>query len=265
MGADDSVVTAQQAYRADGCCTVERVVDLDVVPKAVEVMDCVIGGEYPTGVTPLCVDQYDDDDPTHLARIDQPQMADHRITELVVQSRIGEVAAQITGADLIQVWAMQLIRKPSIHDAARITSNVGWHQDDDYWHAWWDGEVFTCWLALSDVTEDAGPVRFVVGSHRWGFLDSGDFFSPDLAASPTRTKVPPGETWVERTAVGPAGGASFHDRLTLHGSGPNTSGRFRRSYAVHLCTDRATMLPGIRSIYREQITDPAMSPVLFAR
>jgi ectoine hydroxylase-related dioxygenase (phytanoyl-CoA dioxygenase family) len=255
-----------EQYAADGFCIAPPLVDAAELPAACAVMDSLISGDYPTGVAPLAVDREPgDDDPTRLDRIDQPQMADHRVTDLIVGSRIGELAAAITGADLVQVWAMQLIRKPSIADPSRITANVGWHQDDDYWHRWWDGEVFTCWLALSDVTDDAGPVRFVVGSHRWGFLDSGDFFSPDLASSPTRTKVPAGEAWVERPAVVAAGGASFHDRLTLHGSGPNTSGRHRRSYAVHLRTDRSTMLPGIRSIYRDQITDPVMSPVLFAR
>lgn len=249
-------------YEDDGFITVDRVLEPSEIGPACEVMDAVVAGEYATGVEPLCVDRHGDGDPRHLARIDQPQMADHRITDLVRRSGIGEAAAALTGADMVQVWAMQLIRKPST-DAP--VANVGWHQDEDYWTGWWDGEVFTCWLALSDVTAEAGPVTFVKGSHRWGFLGGGNFFLTDLDGSESRAKVPEGERWEEAPAVLPAGGCSFHHRLTLHGSGPNTSGSFRRSYAVHLRTERATMLPGLRDVYQEHITDPAMSPVLFER
>jgi ectoine hydroxylase-related dioxygenase (phytanoyl-CoA dioxygenase family) len=260
--AADEARRAKEHFDAEGFCVAAQLLEPSVIPGACDVMDSVIAGEYPTGVEPLCVDRHPDGDPAHLARIDQPQMADLRITELVVQSGIGEFVAAMTGADLVQVWAMQLIRKPS---TSTITANVGWHQDEDYWTGWWEGEVFTCWLALSDVTIEAGPVRFVRGSHHWGFLGGGNFFLPDLEASTSHQRVPAGATWEEAPAVIPAGGASFHHRLTLHGSGPNTSGSHRRSYAVHLRTDRARMLPGLRDIYQEHITDPTMSPVLFER
>jgi ectoine hydroxylase-related dioxygenase (phytanoyl-CoA dioxygenase family) len=147
--------------------------------------------------------------------------------------------------------------------ASSTVANVGWHQDEDYWQGWWDGEVFTCWLALTDVDDDCGPVRFVRGSHRWGFLGAGNFFIPDLDASAERERVPAGQDWVEEAAVMPAGAASFHHRLTIHGSGPNTSGRPRRSYAVHLRTDRATPRPGLRDVYQDALDDPALSPVLY--
>jgi ectoine hydroxylase-related dioxygenase (phytanoyl-CoA dioxygenase family) len=238
------------------------VLDPAELPSANAVMDRLLAGDYATGTAPFHIDSEHAQDPTRLARMDQPQMADHAITDMVRRSRIGEWAAAITGADMVQVWAMQLIHKPP-NPAG--TANVGWHQDDDYWHTWWKGEVFTCWLALTDVTADAGPVRFVRRSHTWGFLNSGNFFIPDLDASAERAHVPAGETWEEEPAVLPPGTASFHNRLTIHGSGPNTSAGRRRSYAVHLRTDRAEMLEGLRDVYREQLSDPALSPVIFER
>jgi ectoine hydroxylase-related dioxygenase (phytanoyl-CoA dioxygenase family) len=46
---------------------------------------------------------------------------------------------------------------------------VGWHQDWQYWRYWEDdSELFTAWIAISDVQEDLGPVSFLVGSHQWG-------------------------------------------------------------------------------------------------
>ena len=41
-------------------------------------------------------------------------------------------------------------------------------------------ELFTAWVALSDVTAEAGPMRFVRGSHGWGLLDDGGFYRQDL-------------------------------------------------------------------------------------
>ena len=230
------------------------VLDPSALPAANDTMDRLLAGRYATGVAPFQVDT------GALVRMDQPQMADHAITDMLRRSNLGEVAAAVTGASMIQVWAMQLIHKPS---SATDVANVGWHQDEDYWQGWWEGEVFTCWLALSDVAEDCGPVRFVRGSHQWGFLNSGNFFVPDLESSAERDRVPEGEVWEEAAAVLPAGGASFHHRLTIHGSGANTSGRPRRSYAVHLRTEKSTMLPGLRDVYQEHLTDPALSPILY--
>jgi hypothetical protein len=45
--------------------------------------------------------------------------------------------------------------------------------------------------------------------------------------------------WEEVAAALPAGGASFHHRLTVHGSGPNLGETPRLSVAIHLRTDRA--------------------------
>ena len=37
-----------------------------------------------------------------------------------------------------------------------INTNIGWHQDRTYWQEWDDGsELFTAWIALSDVTAEA--------------------------------------------------------------------------------------------------------------
>lgn len=256
---DLGVEAAQQHYDSDGFCVVPGLLDPAELPDAWAVMDRIIMGDYVTGVAPSHVDP-NDDPANQLQRVNQPQIADPAVTELLLRSRIGEAAAALTGADMVQAWAVQLIRKPS---TTAHTANVGWHQDDDYWHRWWEGEVFTCWLALTDVTADAGPVRFVRGSHRWGYLGGGNFFAQDLEGSPTRDRVPEGEVWEEREAVVPPGGASFHHKHTIHGSGPNRSGQFRRSYAVHLRTEKSAMLPTVKPEIAERIEDPIVSPILF--
>jgi len=254
--------TARTQYERDGFCMTPNALDPARVPDACAVMDRVVHGEYATGVSPVGVNWRPGDDPSALVKIDQPQLSDQAISELLVESRIGEYAASLMNADMVQAWAVQLLLKPP---AATGWGSVGWHQDDDYWHNWWDGEVFTCWLALSDVTAEAGPLRFVPRSHRWGYLASGNFFSPELGDGREKFPIPDGEAWQEVEAVPPAGGASFHHRRTIHGSGINTSSGPRRSYAVHLRTDRSTPLAGAPAPYRDHLDDPAVCPVLFER
>ena len=43
------------------------------------------------------------------------------------------------------------------------------HQDCSYWRFSTSVNMLTCWIALSDMTEDMGPVEVARGSHTWGF------------------------------------------------------------------------------------------------
>ncbi|MHB8717572.1 MAG: phytanoyl-CoA dioxygenase family protein [Candidatus Dormibacteria bacterium] len=256
----DVVTEACKAYQRDGFWITPPLLDDADLSNAVAVMDRIVAGDYLTGVAPNAVHWKPGDDPAAIVKIDDPQRSDPAVTELVSQPAIGEWAAALTGAEMVQVWAIQLLRKPP---GGAAGANVGWHQDDDYWSEWWDGEVFTCWLALSDVTLEAGPMSFVPGSHRWGFIGAGNFFDQDLDGRRGGMKLPEGAGWSEVAAVLPPGAASFHNRLTMHGSGPNTTSGYRRSYAIHLRTEKSRLKEGAPSYYRETLGDPALSPIIF--
>jgi len=223
--------------------------DPSLVGEANRQMDRVIAGEYATGVEPLGRNVPPGGDATRIAKIDQPHHSDPAIAELLAASGIGAFAAELMGAERIEMWALQLLHKPP---SGAASANVGWHQDEDYWHDWSEGEVFTCWLALSDVTAQSGPLRFVPRSHTWGFLASGNFFEGDLDALRGGMQVPEGERWEEVPAVLAPGAASFHHRRTIHGSGPNEAAGPRRSYAIHLRTERSRMLPTIHDAWRAE-------------
>jgi len=142
---------------------------------------------------------------------------------------------------------------------------VGWHQDKHYW-PYWEGEVFTAWVAVSDVRADCGPMRFVRGSNHWGYLEGGDFFGSDDERQRSKIPVPDGAEWVEVPAILPPGAVSFHHRLTLHASGPNTSDRPRRSFAIHLRTEKSKPIFGMQEAadyYISHLDDPVMAPVLY--
>jgi ectoine hydroxylase-related dioxygenase (phytanoyl-CoA dioxygenase family) len=251
-------------YERDGFCTVPKLVDNDILDRAQTAMDQVIAGDYETGEAPVGVNWRPGDDPHKIIQIFQPHQADRTLQELVRQPEIGRWAAALTGASMVQVWAVQLLCKPP---APRGASAIGWHQDEDSWqHMWTPGsEIFTCWLALSDVGPESGPVLFVPGSQRWGFLNSGDFRSQDLEGLKAGFPIPEGEEWLEVPALIGRGAASFHHKLTVHGSAENLSDSPRSGFAIHLRSERSTPADTMLTPYRDRLDDPAICPVVYGR
>lgn len=235
------------AYDRDGfyLCDARALPDA-VVGAASAGMDEVRAGRYGTGQPPQ-PSRWNPGDPEDvLCKIEMPQIANEAIRALVSHPVLGAMAAAVTGARRVQVWWVQLLYKPST--APKPGVNVGWHQDRQYWGAWDEGsQLFTAWVALSDVGPSSGPMRFVRGSHAWGLrAGEGNFFGQDLESQRDAIRVPAGASWEEVPAILPAGGVSLHDCLTFHGSSANTSGSPRRSLAVHMCGQSARPKGGLR-------------------
>lgn len=237
----NSADTLQARYERDGVVVLpEAVFPAALVQRALAGIDMIVRGDNDTGLSAGYCAWKPSDDPNRLVKIEQPHFASHAIRELLAYPAFGKLAAEITGASWVQVWHVQLLVKPPSAPAAAASTNVGWHQDRYYWSDWEAGsELFTGWIGLTDVGDDCGPMQLVRGSHRWGFRGDGNFFEQDIDGQRAAMALPPGTAWEEIRAVMPAGGVSFHNCLTYHGSGPNTSGRPRRSLAVHLRTERS--------------------------
>lgn len=240
-----------------------------VIARATAGMDAVRAGEYDTGVPPRPSPWNPGDDARKLCKIEMPQVASRAIMELIRHPALGELAAAAgtrlagRGASWVQVWWVQLLYKPPVDPA--LPTNIGWHQDRHYWQVWEEGsELFTAWVALSDVTPESGPMRFVRGSNLWGELGKSDFYGQDHAAQQADFPLPEGAVWKEVAAVLPPGGVSFHHNLTLHGSGPNRSGVPRRSFALHMRTERSRPVEDRRSGLTAFIDDPSYCPVIYA-
>ena len=248
-------------FERDGFCLAPPLIPTDLVERAIPRMDAVIAGEYETGVPPHAVHFSPSDGPDKLKKVDQPNLCDRTLLEFVSHPALGEWVAQLMGAEWIQAWAIQLLVKPPGGGKGGV---VGWHQDKHYW-PYWEGEVFTAWVAVSEVTAEMGPMRFIRGSHQWGFLEGGDFFGSDCADQLERMKAPAGEKWEEVPALLEPGAASLHHKLTLHASGPNLSDRPRRSFAIHLRTEKSKPVRGsdYDNYYIDDLDDPVKAPVLF--
>jgi ectoine hydroxylase-related dioxygenase (phytanoyl-CoA dioxygenase family) len=250
-----------EQYAAQGFAVVpEPIVDRDLVARAAVAVDRVVAGEYVTGNAPSQRFWNPGDDPSLFVKIDQVHRCDPALLEVASHTGIGAVAATATGAMRVQVWATQLVVKPS---GPGDGTALGWHQDDLYWRDFWDGEVFTCWVALADVGPDAGPVTYVAGSQTWPVVDQADFRRHDLDTLRSQLDLPADATWTEHAAVLPRGGVVLHHKRTMHASPANTSGHPRIGYVLHLCTDRAEPRPGAAEFFQFDLDDPQSCPVLF--
>lgn len=255
---------AGDRYRRDGFYFSPPIIPADLIERVTARMDAVMDGEYETGEPPRR-SWNPGDDPRCIRKIDQAHLSDRTIYELASHPAIGHWAAALLGAKRVQLWASQMLYKPPVDPDGPdggVTGNVGWHQDKQYWK-YLEGELFTAWVAVSDVKGTSGPMWFLRGSHQWGLLDSGDFFGHDHEAQRMAIPVPEGESWEEACAVLPPGAVSFHDRHTYHASGPNVSDAPRRSFAFHLRTENARPVEGRTDYYVQHLDDPAYCPVLY--
>ena len=255
-------MTTSELYERDGFYIhAESILSPNVLGRAARGLEQVREGVYDTGEEPAGRGWNPGDEPHRLCKIEQPQIADSALREALCSPLLGQLAAAVTGAKMVQVWWVQGLYKPGVADATS-TGNVGWHQDNSYWRDWEEGsELFTAWLALSDVTPDAGPMVFVPGSHRWGLLEGGNFFSQSQEALRAAINIPPGQAWREVADVLPPGGVSFHHRVLFHGSHQNTSTNPRMSLAIHLRTENSQIRPD--SGFTRYLNRPEICPIIF--
>ena len=261
------LATARAQFESDGfyICA-QPVIPDDLIQRAIAGMDAVRFGHYETGLPPHKCYWKPGDDPQKLGKIDVPQGSNRAIMDLFTHPAIAELAAAITGAKCIQAWWGQLLYKPPLARNTEGGQNIGWHQDAQYWKDWEAGsELFTAWVALSNITPDAGPMKLVRGSNKWGLLDQGFFYEQDLEALRGGIAIPPGQTWEEVEVILPPGGVSFHHNLTYHGSGPNRSAEPRRSFAIHMRTEKSSPATRSKEGHMAYIDNPAYCPTIYRR
>ena len=265
-----ATVDLQTGYQQDGFYLHPTpVIPADIVSAAIRGMDEVRASRYDTGTPPQPSRWNPGDDPnTKLGKIEMPQIANRAIMDLMKVPALGKLAAEVTGAQAVQIWWVQLLYKPTALAQATTAPGIGWHQDRHYWQIWEEGsELFTAWVALSDVTADSGPMVFVRGSHRWGYVSGQSDFQEEADQTALRAQIQEtmGEPWEEATAILPPGGVSFHDCLTYHGSGANVSGQPRRSFAVHMRTEKSRPRDGVRKGLAQFIDNLDYCPVIYGQ
>jgi hypothetical protein len=247
----------RRKYRDDGFCVIPGLFPGPLVAQAANAAEAVARGETDTGLLPRLREGDADDKRQTLVKIAEPHNASHGLRGLVICPAPWRTIAAVVGARMLQVWAVDLFIKRTEHTAR---ANIGWHQDGPF-APYWHGDIFTVWVALSDVTADSSPLRYVRGSHRLGPLGRADLFRTDLDLSLADFDLPPDFAAGGVAARVPAGGIAMHQRDTLHASGPNTADRSRVSLAIRVRTDRCQLTENVSQV--AHLADPVLAPVVF--
>ena len=144
---------------------------------------------------------------------------DEGVKKLMLDERLGNMAAQLAGVDGIRIWHDQaLIKRP-------WANPTSWHLDTPFW-SFSDRNAISIWVALDNATLENGCLFFIPGSHKQTNFDKitiGRNMDGIFDVYPQLKNTMP------VAAPMKAGSCSFHNGLTVHGANANMTSGFRRA------------------------------------
>ena len=91
---------------------------------------------------------------------------DHEgMRELMIDDRLGKMAADLAQVEGIRIWHDQALIKPPWGNP------TGWHLDNPYW-SFSSRDAISLWVALDDVTSNNGCLYFIPGAHKTATWDN---------------------------------------------------------------------------------------------
>ena len=137
--------------------------------------------------------------------------------EMTRTEAVLDAVESVLGPSLL-VWSCELFIKE-----AGSEKIVSWHQDMTYWGMGGSDKQATAWIAITNVSEEAGCMRFVPGSHKQQLVPHIDKFSEDnLLSRGQEVAVDVDEDDAVLDDLAP-GEMSIHHGRIFHASGPNRS------------------------------------------
>lgn len=141
------------------------------------------------------------------------------VKELMLDARIGKMAAQLAGVDGIRIFHDQaLIKRPWANPTA-------WHLDTPFW-SFSDRRAISIWVALDNATLENGCLYFIPGSHKLTNFDKitiGRNMDGVFDIYPQFRNTAPVAVPIK------AGSCTFHNGLTIHGANANMTNGYRRA------------------------------------
>lgn len=202
------------AYRRDGFVLVDGFLDDGELARWREAVDEAV--EQRLATTPPVGDEYYRRVFTQLQRLADTHEG---VAELILDERLGEIAAKLAGIDGIRIWHDQALIKPPYGNP------TAWHLDDPFW-SFSSRDAISIWIALDDATIANGCLWYLPGTQRtarYELTEIGVNFGALFDDYPE---------WLELDPVATpcaAGGAVFHNGLVAHAAGANMTPRPRRA------------------------------------
>ena len=183
---------------------------------------------------------------------------------LLLDPRLGELAAALAGVDGIRIWHDQALIKPPFGNP------TGWHLDNPYW-SFSSRDSLSIWIALDDATLGNGCMWYLPGSQRTARYENANIGANMADLFRTYPE------WREIGTVAcpcPAGSAVFHNGLCAHGAGANMTNRQRRAMTCAYMPD-GSVFNGQRNVLPEAyfnrltigqvLDDPVVNPLVWRR
>ena len=146
--------------------------------------------------------------------------------EMTRTEAVLDAVESVLGPNLL-VWSCELFIKE-----AGSEKIVSWHQDMTYWGMGGSDKQATAWIAITNVSEEAGCMRFVPGSHKQQLVPHIDKFSENnLLSRGQEVAVDVDEDDAVLDDLAP-GEMSLHHGRIFHASGPNRSSDRRIGVAI---------------------------------
>lgn len=151
------------------------------------------------------------------------------VHRMATNPRVLDVVEGILGPDIL-IYSGEFFTKE-----AGTRHIVSMHQDLTYWGLGATDGLVTAWIALSPATRASGCIDFAARTHKNAILPHRDTFAQDnLLSRGQEVQVNVAEHDTHAIELQP-GQMSLHHGLTVHGSGPNTSGDRRIGCVIRFC------------------------------
>lgn len=153
-----------------------------------------------------------------------------KVKQLMLNPKIGEMAARLAGVDGIRIWHDQaLIKKP-------WANPTSWHLDTPFW-SFSDRRALSIWVALDDATLENGCLFFIPGSQK-----ETSFDNPGIGKNMDAIFATYPSFLTSKSVAAPmkAGSCSFHNGLTIHGAHANMTPGQRRAMTCAYMPDGNT-------------------------
>ena len=153
-----------------------------------------------------------------------------KMRKIMLDERLGKMAAQLSGADGIRIWHDQaLIKKP-------WANPTSWHLDTPYW-SFTDRRALSIWVALDDATYENGCLFFLPGTNH-----KTTFENPGIGKNMGAIFITYQDLIHNKSVSAPmkAGSCSFHNGLTVHGANANMTPGIRRAMTCAYMPDGNT-------------------------
>ncbi len=183
---------------------------------------------------------------------------------LMIDDRLGKMAADLAQVDGIRIWHDQALIKPPWGNP------TGWHLDNPYW-SFSSRQAISVWVALDDATRDNGCLYFLPGTQKsatWDNVGIGSNIGDLFNAYPQWSQLE------AVPAVMKAGSCSFHNGLMAHGAGANMTPHYRRAMTCAYMPDGSTfngtqniLPPALFERYKigDLIDEDAQVPLIYHR